>query len=63
MGRLKSWNCKGCVNTEMRITPQGDIAEYCKFYKNGKTARHEWVTEDFIDCLDKRTNDEQQTQR
>lgn len=59
MGKLKSWTCKGCINTEYRITPQGEIAEYCSFYKNGKTPRHEWVTDTFIDCLDKQPKGEE----
>lgn len=58
MGNLRSWSCKGCLNTELRITPQGEIAEYCSLYKNGKKPRHVWVTEDFIDCLDKRIKNE-----
>jgi len=55
MGKLKSWTCKDCINKEFRIAPQGEVAEYCALYKGDKRPRHEWVTDDFVDCLDKRT--------
>lgn len=59
MGKLKSWTCNGCLNLEYRITPQGEIATYCSKCKNGKKPRKKWVTDDFIDCLDKRTEVEE----
>lgn len=52
---LQSWTCKDCINTEMRITPNGEIAEYCKFTDDyGHTNRTEWHG-DLVTCLDKQT--------
>lgn len=51
MSKLKSWSCKGCTNVCYRLI-NGEVAEYCKPALEGRV-RHEWVTEDFVDCLDK----------
>ena len=60
---LKSWTCKGCIQTEMRITPEGEIAEYCKFTDdNGHSNRTEWQG-DMLVCLDKKTREDIHDQR
>lgn len=56
--RLRSWTCKGCINTVLRITADGDTAVYCKYYKSAKRPRIKWVTDNFVDCLDKRTEEQ-----
>lgn len=54
---LKSWTCKGCLNTEMRITKNG-LAEYCRFTDdNGNSNRTEWHG-DLVTCIDKRTEND-----
>lgn len=51
---LKSWTCKDCTQTEMRITRNG-LAEYCRFTDDsGKSNRTEWHG-DLVTCLDKKT--------
>lgn len=60
MSKLRSWSCKGCTNVCYRLI-NGEVAEYCKPALEGRV-RHEWVTEDFVDCLDK-TMDPEATDR
>ena len=55
MGSLRSWTCKGCTNICWRLVPGKGVYEYCRAYENGGP-RKEWVTDDFIDCLDKTTD-------
>ena len=52
MGKLRSWTCKGCTNVCYRLVPGEGVFEYCRPGIEHRS-RHEWVTEDFIDCLDK----------
>ena len=47
---LKSWDCKGCTNTEYRITKDG-IFEYCIPLSKNKL-RTEWRGDEVV-CLDK----------
>lgn len=51
---LRSWSCKGCTNV-CYLEVNGEVFKYCKPTVEGRV-RHEWVTDTFIDCLDK-TND------
>lgn len=54
---LKSWSCKDCVNTEIRITRNG-LAEYCRFTDDsGHKNRTEWHG-DLVTCLDKKTDND-----
>lgn len=54
--KASSWNCKGCTNICHRLI-NGETATYCKPILEGRS-RREWVTEDFIDCLDYTTDPE-----
>lgn len=54
MGIIKSWTCNGCTNRCYRLL-NGETSTYCKPMLEGR-ARHEWVTEDFLDCLDYTTD-------
>ena len=54
---LKSWTCKGCTNICYRFF-EGEVMAYCKPVIEKGSHRTEWVTEDFIDCLDKTTDPE-----
>lgn len=51
---LKSWDCKGCTNICYRLL-NGETMTYCKPMLEGR-ARHEWVTEDYLACLDYTTD-------
>ena len=53
---LKSWTCKGCTNICWRLVPGHGVYEYCRAYMDHGVVRKEWVTDDFIDCLDKTTD-------
>lgn len=56
MGKLRSWACKGCTNVCYRLVPGEGVFEYCRPVIERGKARHEWVTDDFVDCLDKTTD-------
>lgn len=51
---LKSWDCKGCTNICYRLM-DGQVFKYCRPMLEGRS-RHEWVTEEMIDCLDYTTD-------
>lgn len=51
---LHSWTCKGCTNICFRLI-NGEVCEYCRPVIEGRH-RKKWVTETFIDCLDKTTD-------
>ena len=50
MGKLQSWECKGCINTVEIMTPDGP-ATYCRPVIEGRH-RTEWQGDTII-CLDK----------
>lgn len=52
---LQSWSCKGCTNRCLLMF-DGMVYEYCKPIIDG-THRTEWVTDDYIDCLDYTTDE------
>lgn len=52
---LRSWSCKGCTNICYRLI-DGEVAEYCRPVIEKGNNRREWVTDTFIDCLDKTTD-------
>ena len=52
---VKSWTCKGCTNYCFRMIPGGEVAKYCRPLMEGRH-RTKWITDDFIDCLDKTTD-------
>lgn len=54
MGNLRSWTCKGCTN-KCLLMFNGEVFEYCKPAINGGN-RTEWVTDDYIVCLDYTTD-------
>ena len=54
--RLRSWNCTGCTNRCYRMLADGKVYEYCRPALEGWDRGQEWITEDFIDCLDKTTD-------
>lgn len=54
-GPLRSWNCKGCLNTHFEITPKG-IFEYCTPMREGRH-RKKWKG-NYIVCLDKITEED-----
>lgn len=51
---LRSWDCKGCTNVCYRLI-NGEVHEYCRPVLEGRHKK-EWVTDTFIDCLDKTTD-------
>ena len=53
MGALRSWTCKGCTNVCYRLVPGQGVFEYCRPVIENGSHRKEWVTDEFIDCLDK----------
>ena len=55
MGNLKSWSCKGCTNVCYRIA-NGETQEYCRSVIEKGKFHTKWVTDDFVDCLDKTTD-------
>lgn len=50
MGKVKSWECKDCINTVTKETPDGP-AEYCRPMLEGRH-RTEWRG-NYLACLDK----------
>lgn len=51
---LKSWSCKGCTNYCYRVF-NGVTYKYCIPALEGRS-KYEWVTDTFIDCLNKTTD-------
>lgn len=56
MANLSSWKCGDCTNRCLLMFG-GEVFTYCKPAVEGRH-RKKWVTEDFIDCLDKTTDPE-----
>lgn len=56
MGKLRSWSCKGCTNVCYRLI-NGEVAEYCRPTLEHRH-RKEWITEEYIACLDYTTDPE-----
>lgn len=52
---LHSWTCEGCTNVCYRLI-RGEVAEYCRPVIERGFLRTRWVTDEFIDCLDKTTD-------
>ena len=51
---LRSWTCKGCTNVCYQLY-HGEVYKYCRAVVEG-TQRIEWVTDTFVDCLNKTTD-------
>lgn len=51
---LRSWKCDGCANTVLKEV-NGEVYKYCKPMLEGRL-RTKWITDTFIDCLDKKMN-------
>ena len=51
---LQSWNCDGCTNVCYRLI-NGESVTYCRPILEGRHCT-EWVTDDFVDCLNKTTD-------
>lgn len=52
---LSSWTCEGCTNVCYRLI-NGEVRKYCRPTVERGYTRREWITDDFIDCLDKTTD-------
>lgn len=51
---LRSWSCDGCTNV-CYLEIHGEVFKYCKPVIEGRL-RTKWITDTFIDCLDKTTD-------
>lgn len=54
---LHSWSCEGCTNICFRLI-RGEVMKYCRPVIEKGEVKREWITEDFIDCLEKTTDPE-----
>lgn len=45
----KSWSCAGCTNTVDMITPQGDVATYCRQIVENGGLKTKWAG-DYVYC-------------
>lgn len=52
---VRSWTCEGCTNICYRLI-RGEVSEYCRPVIERGEVKRQWVSGDFVNCLEKTTD-------